>query len=534
MIRARDAWWVGILLWTLLLPLPESGARRVPITILHTTDVHGHMFPITDYEGNANVGGYLRCATLIERMREEARNVLLIDCGDTIQGSVETWLTDGHVARKALEWMQYDAWVLGNHEFDWGVEALVPIHDRTSLPILGANVGVAPDRRHPLPKVRSFLVKRLDGVKIVIVGLNTPGIPSWIRPEYLGAVRFEDSLRALARVMPRVRTLEPDVLVLAAHQGYRPFGDDFANQINAIASRYPEFDVILGGHTHQELRGVDVNGVLYNQPGYHGNWLGRVELVYDTVEKRVVERTADVLLVGDRYPAHAGLKAHLEAELAEAKAYEAEVIGHTDYALSASLRLPGQSPVQQLIARAIRERVACDVVLHGVLGDAEIPPGPITRKDVWRVVPYENTIGVAHLTVQELQSILEENIAHAHGIRFLGVYGLEYELWRNARPGARVRNVRLPEGAVPHPRKRLRVAMNSYVLASGGRRFMQLRKIVERPTSRLEMTGVDTRSAVMEYVRTHSPLQIAPGTEVALRRGASARDEGGAARASGE
>jgi hypothetical protein len=96
----------------------------------------------------------------------------------------------------------------------------------------------------------------------------------------------------------------------------------------------------------------------------------------------------------------------------------------------------------------------------------------------------------------------------------MGVYGLKYEWDPKAEPGRRVRNLCLADGTKPHPRQKLRVAMNSYVLASGGGRFRLLRQIVERPTSELEMTKVDTRSAVVDYVRKNSPLCISEGSEV--------------------
>ena len=142
----------------------------------------------------------------------------------------------------------------------------------------------------------------------------------------------------------------------------------------------------------------------------------------------------------------------------------------------------------------------------------------IKRSDIWRIIPYENRIGVANLTMPELKDILEENAGQIGSVHFLGVYGLSYELHPNAPPGERVRNLRLADGSKPHARKRFRVAMNSYALASGGGRFPLLRKIVERPESRLEMTDIDTRTAVIEYVRKHSPLQIDAGADVTVVR----------------
>lgn len=503
---------------SLLLLASAGEAREVQITLLHTTDVHGHIFPGTDYDGNANVGGMLRCATLIEKIRNENPNALLVDCGDSIQGAAESYLTGGQLTRRAFEWLKYDAWVLGNHEFDWGIRALEKVHNATSLTMLGANIGVRQGRRNPLARVKPYTMRTVDGVRIALVGLTTPGIPSWTLPDYLGDVRFEGSVSALNRIMPEVRDQEPDIMVLLLHQGYRPFGDDFANEVKAIASRFSEFDAIIGGHTHVVQRSVDVHGVLYSQAGYHANWLGRLDLVYDTVERKVTRKEADVLLVGDDYPLHTGLAEALKEDLDVARAYLDTKVGETSTDLEASLNLPGQSAVQQLLCMAIAERSGADVVLHGVLDDQRVVRGDVTRADVWRMVPYENRIGLAQLTVGEIKDILEENARYAGGFSFMGVYGICYDLVEQG-DGYRVAHIRLPDGSLPHPRKRMSVAFNSYVLASGGQRFPVLKRTVDRPESRLKITSQDTRTAVEAYVRKHSPLAIEDGREVTVVRG---------------
>jgi 2',3'-cyclic-nucleotide 2'-phosphodiesterase (5'-nucleotidase family) len=503
--------------WLTAAPAPAP-AREVPITILHTTDLHGHLFPVTDYDKNEDVGGLLRCATLIEQRRAAKPGALLVDCGDSFQGGAESFLTGGRMTVQAMEWLRYDAWVLGNHEFDWGLDALKKLHDETTLPMLGANVGVRRGQKQPLDKVRPFLIREVDGVRVALVGLNTPGIPSWSRPELLGPMEFDGSVRALARVMPAVRAEHPDVLVLLVHQGYRAYGDNHANEINQIVRKFPEFDVIIGGHTHVVMPEVRLKNTLYTQAGYHGNWLGEVDLVFDTVAGRVVRKQSVVHRVGREYPDHPELRARLEPDLQKALKYLDTPVGRAETELKASLRAPGQSPVQQLLARAIAARSGADVVLHGVLEDETLVAGPIAMRDVWRIVPYENRIGIAELNLREIKEILEENVSNLNSIHFLGIYGMHYELWPDAPPGRRVANLRLPDGSIPHPKKRFKVAMNSYALASGGQRCPLLRKIAERPTSRLKLLEADTRQAVVDYIRAHSPLRIEPGREVTIHR----------------
>src|SRR2546427_9848480 len=105
----------------LLLPA-QFFAREVPITILHTCDIHGNILPTEDYAGHTNLGGLARCATVIRQTREREKNVLLLDAGDTLQGTAVSYLSGGQVMVNLLNLLHYDAWCWGNHEFDWGLD----------------------------------------------------------------------------------------------------------------------------------------------------------------------------------------------------------------------------------------------------------------------------------------------------------------------------------------------------------------------------------------------------------------------------
>lgn len=493
-------------------------ARQVPITIVHTTDLHGHVLPARDYDGTEGLGGLLRCATVIEQWREETPNLLLVDCGDLYQGGMESYMTQGRIVNDAMAWLGFDAWVLGNHEFDWGIDVLSATLEHGTVPVLAANVGVREGLSNPLPQVRPYIIRDIDGVRVALVGLTTDAIPNWSRPDLLGDIIISDSVESLRSILPEVRAQRPDVLVLLLHQGYRPFGDNAANQVNRIARNFPEFDLIIGGHSHQPIEGVLVNGILYTQAGYYGIWLGKARLVYDTVARRVVERDATLTHIADKYPPHEGLREALRADLERAERAAAVEIGSAAEPLQPRARTTGQSGIQQLLCRAIAEAAQVDVVLHGTLSDEALQAGAIYERDVWRLVPYENTIGIVQITSSQLQEILEDNAELLRSPQFMGVYGIQYELHAYAERGQRIRNLRLADGSAIHPRKRLRVAMNSYVLASGGRRFPAARRMADDPVNRLMMTGIDTRSALRDYIQRHSPLAIEVEEAVRLVR----------------
>ncbi|MCS6771549.1 MAG: bifunctional metallophosphatase/5'-nucleotidase [Kiritimatiellae bacterium] len=484
-----------------------AAARPVRVTILHTTDLHGAIRPTEDYSGRKNVGGLLRCATLIRQIRAESANTLLIDCGDLFQGSAESWLDRGRIMVRAIDVLDYDAWVIGNHEFDWGLEALKSLHDLSAVPMLAANIVPRKGRAHPLPKVRPFLIREVDGVRIAIVGLTTPGMPLWFTPDMLGDCLFERSVDSLRRVMPVVREQQPDIWVLAVHQGIKPDADDHANEIRAIAREFPEFDIILGAHTHRAVPEAWPNPkTLYTQAGYFGIWLGRVDLEYETVERRIVRKSARLYDVDENIPPDAELERVFADEIRRAEDFLQRPVGQAVAPIDWKPDATGRSPIQALLSRAIAEASGAQIVLHGALSQHSLPEGEIRMADVWRIVPFENRIALMHLTPAEILEILRENAVQQGSMSFLGIWGANYE-WANSDDGTPIPvRLVLSDGTFPHPRKRFAVAVNSYVVASGGGRFRRLREIAERPESRMRLLDVDTRRAVLDYINKHSPL----------------------------
>lgn len=486
-------------------------ARQLELSILFTTDVHGHIWPTTDYEGHPDVGGFLRCAGRIETLRAERPASLLLDIGDTFQGAPESFLTGGRLLIDGLNFMGYDAWVLGNHEFDWWPEALRRLHDQADVPFLAANLYFTEEQDNWLPKIRPYIMREIDGVRIAVIGLTTQGIPRWSRPHLLDFALFKPSVETLREVLPRVREEGADIIIVAGHQGYKEKGDDFANEIHAVMRTFPEIDVFIGGHTHTPVHDMLENGVLFVQSGYHGIWLGEVTLVYDTVEKAVVKKSGRLDRMDASVPFHEGLLARWRPQLDAVKEELDQVIGHNPERLTTSPDALGRSPMQNLIAKAIAEGTGADLVLHGSLGEEALEAGPVTYRDVWKVVPYENTIGLLSLTPAEIRTILTENRTRELSDHSLGPYGFTYTIAPFVPEDRRIADLRDLDGNPLQARKRYVVALNSFVLASGGNRYPETRLLADRPESRLRMLPVDTRALVVSYIEKNWKK---PSTEV--------------------
>src|SRR6476620_424415 len=144
----------------------------VCISILHTTDLHGHSVPTSDYDGTADRGGLARCVTQIRRWRQQNPNSIVVDVGDVYQGTELSLGNKGDLMIDLFNPLKYDAWVIGNHEFDWGMEPFTNALQKSAMPVLGANTtldgkpaGLCSDSQHPFAKIQPFIVKELRASK---------------------------------------------------------------------------------------------------------------------------------------------------------------------------------------------------------------------------------------------------------------------------------------------------------------------------------------------------------------------------------
>lgn len=489
-------------------------AREVPLVLLHTSDLHGRLVNLVPEPGVAPEAGLWRCAALIRRIREREPNVLWVDCGDTVQGTLESLASGGRLIVDALALAGCDAWVLGNHEFDWGLPVLRELVERASMAVLAANVMPAEGFPMPLPGKRAWVVREVGGVRVGIVGTTHPTTPRWQPPGWLEGLVIRAPQDAIADALPALRAAGAEVLVLAIHEGIRPGRDDPAPGAAALASRFPDFDVILGAHTHEAIaEQILGGGVLYAQAGFHGQWLGRVDLLYDTIQRRVTRKQAVLLPVDASIDPDPALDALVRPAIERASNQLERVVARVAGAWPTGEWAPGDEPVARLLRRAIQETIEADVVIHGRLSDAVLPSQEIRLRDVWRIVPYENRLGICRWTTSEIRTALEEMLTTPSRI-IVGMSGhLRAHLDTNAAPGSRVVRLELLDGSTPHPRRRFRVVMNSHMIASAGGRWPRVRQMATAPEAALVMTDHDTRHVLtrwLEKKRRITPGDLAP------------------------
>jgi len=503
---------------TLASAAAELEPDTVCISILHTTDLHGHILPTSDYDGTTDRGGLARCVTQIRRWRRQNPNSILVDVGDVYQGTEVSFRNKGELMIDLFNHLKYDAWVIGNHEFDWGIEPFTNALQKSAMPVLGANTkldgkpaGLSPDSQHPFAKVQPYIVKEITGIKVAIIGITTPGMSFWLPREFTVGIDFQFPVESARRAIMKAKSEGADAIVLTGHMGLKPRtgGDDFANTVMALTSEFPDVAAFIAGHTHQAIPSRLTNRVLFTQADHFGIHVGRIDLLFDRHSKKLLRREALCELMDGRFDQDPAVLSRAGSQLADSKASLAQPIGEVTETLHARGRRGHPSEIETLIGTAIAETLAArsivvDGVMHGVFDEnAKLSAGLTTINDIWNIIPYENLIVTATLSPDEIKSMMEEVYASHEPRSLLGI-ALRVE---GRGLDRRITSMAFPDGCQLERDKRYVIAANSFDARSGGHHFMKLRALLDRPESNCVLHPVQTRDAVIDYFRRHKVVQ---------------------------
>ena len=268
-------------IFTLIILLSITiGLQAQQIVILHTNDTHSRIEPVPETDKyNPDLGGVVRRAAFVDKMRKENENVLLFDAGDFLQGTPYFNLFKGEVEIEAMNLLKYDAVTLGNHEFDYGMDVLIDIVKKAKFPIVCTNYDFSDTEIADIIKPYHIIYK--EGVKIGIIGANIDPLGLIASTHYEG-VKFLPLTETINETAAMLRNeLNCDIVIALSHTGIRTELE--------LAENSRNIDIIIGGHSHTFMsepairNNLDGKEVTIFQTNGRGVYVGRIDVA---LEKR--------------------------------------------------------------------------------------------------------------------------------------------------------------------------------------------------------------------------------------------------------
>ncbi|KQX81982.1 5'-nucleotidase C-terminal domain-containing protein [Streptomyces sp. Root1310] len=544
---------------------PVKQPKRYALTVLGTTDLHGHVFnwdyfkdaEYKDAAGNAQ--GLARISTLVNQIRAEKgrENTLLLDAGDTIQGTPLTYYyakvdpitAKGgpvHPMAQAMNAIGYDAAALGNHEFNYGIETLRKFESQLRFPLLGANAVDAKTLKPAFAPyvMKTFCVKGAPPVKVAVLGLTNPGIAIWDKAYVQGKLAFPGLEEQAAKWVPKLKSLGADVVIVSAHSGSSgtsSYGDQLPyveNSAALVAQQVPDIDAILVGHAHVEIPELKVvnaktgKTVVLSEPLAYAERLSvfDVELVFEK-GRWAVESVASKVLNSNTVADDPKITKLLGDEHAKVVAYVNQVVGSATETLTTVEARYKDAPIIDLITK-----VQEDVVKAALAGTSyaslpviaqaspfsrtsEIPAGEVTIRDLSSLYVYDNTLVAKLMTGAQVRAYLEysaqyfvqtaagavvdtEKLTNAAGrpdYNYDYVSGLVYEIDIAQAAGSRIKNLTY-NGAALDDAQQFVLAVNNY-RANGGGAFPHVASAQE-----LWSESTEIRTRISEWVTAKGVL----------------------------
>jgi 2',3'-cyclic-nucleotide 2'-phosphodiesterase/3'-nucleotidase len=383
---------------------------------------------------------------------------------------------------------------VGNHEYNFGLQVLGKARREANFPWLSSNTYKAGTQE---TFYDPYLVKEINGVRVGILGLTTPGIPNWENPQNYAGLEFRETVSEAKKWVPILREKERvDLVVITMHMGIEedlrtgelnPSSVPNENAAVRIAREVPGVDVILMGHTHREVPSLFINGVLLSQANYWGKHLARVDVYLEKTGERwrVMAKSARTIPMDDKVKPDEEVLALAKPYDEETQAWLSRVIGQSASELTASNARFQDSAILDLIQRVQLDAGKADVSMTALFNaQARIPKGPVTVRDIAGLYVYENTLVTIEVTGQQLKDALEHSakyfLPYVQGKRpsdlvddkipsynFDIAEGVTYDLDITKPVGDRIQNLRF-KGQPLQPAQKLRLVTNNYRVNGGG------------------------------------------------------------------
>lgn len=498
---------------TLALSALVLADKPITITFLHTNDLHAHVMP-TAIRGKT-YGGYARLATLIRQTREKEKNVVLLNAGDTFQGTLYFNTYEGLADAALLSAMGVQAGTVGNHEFDRGPDALATYADSIAWPLTAANLELSREPRLR-GKIAKYVVLNVGGQKLGVVGADTPDTPNISSPG--PSIEFRDVVPSVQAAVDELTASGVNKVVVVTHIGY--------SEDQQMARQLRDVDLVVGAHSHTPLGTPEISGwskaagpyptIVRDLKGKEipivqayewGKVLGKIQIEFDVKGNARRIKEAKPIIVDESIPEDSRIRAM-------ARAFERPIIALQNTQVGTAAVAIAREPIggESLMANIMADgmlaatksmgSVAAFINQGGVRAGLE--SGKITYGNAIAVMPFNNTLTVLDVTGAELLSAVKQGLGT--GGQLTPSAGTSYRANGN--------DVQVTIAGMPlDPTKTYRITLLSFT-ANGGDSLFAFRDAKGRRVD----TGLVDLDAFMEFIKVNSPLNPKPEGRVSVSR----------------
>ena len=492
----------------------ESDKHYPPVyhlIVLYTNDTHGH--PVKFQDGPVpDVGGLPARATLVRDIRSKNPNILVLDAGDLNTGGAESDFFRAAPDILGYNYIGYDAMVLGNHEFDNPIEVLKEQMAKARFPFLSANIRTKDGNYIGIP----YIIKQFAGFKVAVLGLTTKDTQTTGNPENIKELLFEDEIEVAKKLVPELRK-QADIVIALTHLGIYKGHDRGSKK---LATQVSGIDLIVDGNTDTKLDApIIINApnsdhkTLIVEAWHWGLVLGRIDLwirdrkVIDfKMElipinlKRIVKKsdgTTDYHFIGKEIKEDKELLKLLQPYVDKVEAFLSERIGYAERTFWNKEERKRETALGDLVADSLlwymRKFNPDFAFQNGGAIRATLPEGPIIKKTIFDMLPFDSTAVVLSLKGNDVQVLFDyvATVQPGNGAFPQVSNGISFTINRGT---GRCENI-LIDGNPIDPDKTYKIVTNSY-LGSGGDGYKVFLKAVDRFNS-----STFQRNILVEYIK---------------------------------
>lgn len=407
-----------------LIAAPRGGRiTEHKLRIIHTTDIHGNIYPQDFLNNHAGTGSMSRLSTVMKQVRRQDPEALLLDAGDLLQGEPPTYYynyidtVSPHIVASAMNYLRYDAVAMGNHDIEPGHSVFSRWGRECKFPLLGANILSEATGK---PYFKPYQIFRRSGLKVAVLGFTTPAIPQWVPAHLWKGLRFDDIISSARVWIPLIhRTEQPDLLIVLMHSGLENDNPDYLeNAGRALAQGVTGIDLLLIGHDHRkELEWIRPHGtadsVLLINPANHLDRVSDIQITLRKQGRNILSkelRPSFISLEGVE-PDPAFLR-QFAPEREAVERYLGSEVGTLEAEVRGEDAVFGSTPYMDVIHRMQMESIDAEISFAAPLKlSAVLPAGKVYVRDLFKFCPFSNFLYAMSLTGHEIRGYLEHSYA---------------------------------------------------------------------------------------------------------------------------